>query len=333
MTYKLSQLKTGLILIAACMLNAGAYADSFCGYDENLIGTKAIGDVRPYQVDMHEYKVGGYDEKGYITSRDALCAVKAYDAPSEDLTPEILPCADFMHVPSEYVGNDSDRNLNISSEYYAFLAFDAADGWAELALNEGGKKWVKSKNKRGFDLPYHYISDDAQVTGLLSHPTQSLIFTAPDLKTRHPYFGDYKRTIGARWLRGVVPADFFDHPIFELLESYGLYDPKKLKSGVLPDYHELLELTYEVTSIVKDHEGREWLKAEEYLGLSLVFLTDRIEYASGKEGNVFSQEQRQAIRALGSEQHKSTSLGTVYFPYREPSGTITMVMTDGPDCD
>ena len=64
-----------------------------------------------------------------------------------------------------------------------------------------------------------------------------------------------------------------------------------------------------------------------------MYLADRVAAAAKEKGPALTQEQELAIWGLQSDVHKSASLGTVYFPYREPSGTITMVMTDGPECD
>lgn len=132
-----------------------------------------------------------------------------------------------------------------------------------------------------------------------------------------------------------IPLGFFNHDVFKTLESYGIFNPNHIEAGKLAThYGDFLYAAYDVKAIIKDKQGREWLKAEEYLDISVFDFWHFVEKALEAEGKTLSQDDHELIDSASyDETFRSEAGRTVYFPYREPSGTITMVMTDGPECD
>ena len=70
--------------------NTNAYADSFCGFDNGLIGTKAIGYVAPFSLKTEIYEAG-------------ICELKVHKSPTIDSISDILSCTTFQHIPSQYI--------------------------------------------------------------------------------------------------------------------------------------------------------------------------------------------------------------------------------------
>jgi len=297
-----------------------AFADSFCSFDEALIGTKAIGYISPTSLDNHEYD--------YET---ALCTLTAYEAPSETAEATIEPCTDFINVPSKF-----ETNLPVTSEYYRLMIFDADELWLEISQKTGEKKWIKkTPSFPNNHIPYHYISDDAPASVYDSSPTQSGVYSEPRLDKPAQYNGQQFGYLTDSWIDYTIPLDFFSHEIFKILKTYGVFDPNHIEGGKLAThYGGFLYAGYDVKAIIKDKDGREWLKAEEYLTVSPHDFWGLIDNQIEAQGITLSEEERLRIRDAGEGPKIRSKAGqTVYFPYREPSGTITMVMTSGPDCD
>jgi len=103
------------------------------------------------------------------------------------------------------------------------------------------------------------------------------------------------------------------------MEKYELFNPDHIEQAKLAThYGDILDIRYDVHAIIRDTDGREWLETKEYLGLSTY------DFFAEEESSLIYNDV-QSIRSKAGR--------TIYFPYREPSGTITMVMTSPPDCD
>ena len=305
------------ILALSITMSQAAYADSFCGYDAGLIGTKAIGYIAPYAVKDITILPPSYD-----------CTVSAYDEITNsklvNAQPNSYSCDEFIHMPSPYVdgfaGNENNpKGFPIAaSDYFAFLVFNAKDDLAQISLRSGDMKWVKvSKNKV---FPYHYRGEDTKVFITDSRPTQSGIYSAPDLTSPDRLRGSFDRPIRDWILEGDIQRKFFNHPFFEYLARENKVNFETGLAEYANDINSDFAILYKVQSIHKDQDGREWLKASEYLYQALHNYDWVWESAPQEEGNNESEITSAPIR-------------TVYFPYREPSGTITMVMTQGGYCD
>ena len=309
-----------LSLILCAALPLPAHGDSYCGYDKGLIGTKAVGHISPYQIETE-------------SSDDAQsCIVNIYHAPGDEAPSSTRPCVDFVHMPSPYLGNAKDGTLNPMGDYFSFLAYKEDGAFAQIKLNSGETKWVKNKHAQPFNLPYFYSEDGISSAPQGEHPTQSMVFVEPRLDKPDYYFGTYNRGLNKYWIDGEVSPAFFTHDIFDHLEKIGVFNSADIEKGELGKYTELLEITYQVKSIVKDDDGREWLEAQEFLSLRSSWLEDRVENLLRKQDKELSEEDRLSLREMSQETIKSGPARTIYIPYREPSGTITMVMSDGPDC-
>jgi len=311
-----------MAIITGVMVSLNASADSFCGYDKGLIGTTAIGYVAPASLDTHRYETGA-------------CELNVFDTATDNSDSEVQLCTDFKHVPSanlDYYGtNEFDP---IANEYFRLQAFDSKDLWVQLSLKTGEKKWTKLKYKKRYGFRYHFSAERIiESHEFSSYPTQSSAFLSPSLNAPDDIMGQYFRQITDFLIDQNIPLDFFNHEVFKILEKYEAFNPDHIEQGKLATYYgDMFELRYEVKSILKDEDGREWLETKEYLGLSSYKLFKRLEEKLAKLNTSLSEEEAElAYHNTGAIRSKAGR--TVYFPYREPSGTITMVMTSGPDCD
>lgn len=299
-----------------------AYADSFCGFEQGLIGTKAIGMVMPSSLELETYETG-------------KCEIKAFDAPSGDKGPTVLPCTDFQHVPSVYIDGYETKGFDpVGSEYFWFLVFNARDQWVEIALKSGEKKWTLLESQHDAEFDYQYLPGK-EIKLFAQNPTQGMMFSEPRLDKPVGYMGQFLRGISDDWIDQAIPHDFFNNEVFQILADNGGFDPNHIEEGKLAThYGKFLHVAYDVKTIIRDDEGREWLKAEEFLTISYMDFWDYVEIDLAALGKPLSEED---LRKINNSElmldFRSKAGRTVYFPYREPSGTITMVMTSGPDCD
>lgn len=309
-------------------VSSTAYADSFCGYDAGLIGTKAIGYVAPYRLKDVVIEPETYD-----------CTVSAYDelpVTNTEITTNFKSqsyrCRDFIHMPSPYVdgynGNENNpKGFPIAkSDYFSFLVFDSSDTKVQISLRTGEKKWVEAKKHADLSFPYQYKGEGiASIIGDKA-PTQSGFYSAPRLNAPAvpitDYIGVYTRPIPEHIFDGEAQLKFFQHPFFQYLANEGKI---KIEEGKIAEYvndiNSDFEIIYNVEEIIKDDEGREWLKTNER------FL--QTTHNSDWDSRPYEQEGKNTdwSRVI------SDPIRSIYFPYREPSGTITMVMVQEGWCD
>lgn len=310
-------MKLSLVSISVFMslaIHATAGADSSCGLDEALIGTHAIGSISPRSLIDHTYEY-----------EPPLCELSAFEAPTNTDAPEIMPCNRFMAL----------REDNFKSDYYKLKVFGADGIWVQISSKSGEKRWVQQKSATPTNYPYQHISNDAAAYVNRNIPTQTGIYDEPRLDKPARYKGQQIGIITDDWIDATIPLDFFNREGFKILHKYGVFDPNHIEQGKLAThYGNFLYAGYDVKAIIKDEQGREWLKAEEYLGILGYDLLDLIEKTIEADDQQFSQDESKVIDTIvhgGALRSKAGQ--TVYFPYREPSGTVTMVMTDGAECD
>lgn len=311
--------------LVSLVMSPMAHADSFCGFDEGLIGTKAIGSISARQLDAHRYEY----EKG-------VCEITIFADPAPTSAPLVQPCKDFKHLPSANIDGQQEEDFNpVTSDYFRLQVFDAEDIWVQVALKDGTKKWAKQKSARPTAYPYHHISNDAPAFVDRYIPTQTGIYDKPRLDAPAQYMGQYFREMTDAWIDWTIPLDFFSDEFFEILAAYNVFNPDHIEAGKLEShYGEFLHAAYDVKAIIKDYEGREWLKAEEYLDISYFDFWHYAEKKIEAQDKTLSEEDRELLETrFMQDSFRSKAGRTVYFPYREPSGTVTMVMTDGPECD
>jgi len=312
-------LKT-FVTLTATLASSHVSADSFCGFDEGLIGTKAIGFVSPASLDTHKYETG-------------ICELNTFETASENAPSSIHLCTDFKHVPSVYLESVEDIKL-LGSDYFLLQAFDAKDLWVQMSLKSGEKKWVKMKYPNPYRFDYQYIEGKTVKPHTFSnHPTQSAIYLQPRLDKPAGHLGGYLRGATDNWIDQDIPLDFFNHDVFKIMEKYELFNPDHIEQAKLAtNYGDILDIRYDVHAIIRDTDGREWLETKEYLGLSTYDFFAKIEDGLAKLDMSLTEEESSLIYN-DVQSIRSKAGRTIYFPYREPSGTITMVMTSGPDCD
>lgn len=308
-------------LTSSLLLSLPAWADSFCGFDAGLVGTKAIGYASPVNLDSHKYETG-------------ICELNIFETPSEDAPSSIFKCTDFKHVPSLYIDNYEEEGFDpLASDYFYLQVLDAKDNWAQLILKTGETKWVKKKSPGPFIFPYKYEGNKTTTSTEPSYPTQSAVYSEPRLDKADPFHGHYLRKVTDGWIDSQVNLEFFNSEIFKLMELHGLFNANHIEEGKLAtQYADFLHIAYEVTGIIRDEDGREWLKAQEVLELSYHDLAHYVHNTLNEQDAKISSEVEFQIHDIFWDHARSKAGRTVYFPYRDPSGTITMVMTDGPNC-
>jgi len=297
-------------------LAQSAFADSFCGYDAGLIGTKAIGYIAPYSL-----------KDAVVTPETFACTISAYDDVEDLSAAQTYPCEDFKHMPSQYVDGYKGTEHNpegfpiAQSDYFALLVFDAKENMAQISLRSGAKKWVEIKPHHKTDFAYHYQGKGIKAKIPGRAPTQSGLYSAPRLDAPDRLRSGFFR---ARWqdmFETEAFDSFFQHPFYQWLASEGKINIEGRKiEEFANDLGSGFEIIYEVEEIIKDEEGREWLKASEHFLQTLhIYDWDTRPFEDDENFN--------------PSEHVSDPLRTVYFPYREPSGTITMVMVQAGWCD
>ena len=302
-------------------IHQAAYADSFCGYDAGLIGTKGIGSIPPWGLKDITIELETY-----------ACTVLVYDKESKP-SPEIetasqsYPCEDFIHMPSPYVDDYKGSKYQpegfpiASSEYFRFLVFDSQDDKVLISLRTGEEKWVEMKNPGRWSFPYKYQGEGVKATIGFSSPTQSGIYSEPRFDSPDRVRGEFIKPLWVSRFGDDAYEKFFQNPFFQDLARKGKINIEGQKIGEFVNkVGSGFEIIYDVEEIIRDDEGREWLKASERFSQS-VFYYDW-KHPSPEDDKNFD-----------GEAFVSDPIRTVYFPYREPSGTITMVMVDGFVCD
>jgi len=259
------------LMTATLLAPIQAFADSFCGFDTGLIGTKAIGYVSPISLETHKYESG-------------VCELNVFDGASKASVMAIHPCTDFQHVPTPYIdGYETEGFDPLGSDYFYLQAFDVKEDWVQISLKSGEKVWTESKYPNSSRLPYQYVAgqrfEPHQFSG---YPTQSTIFSAPRLDKPDSYFGQYFRSMTNIWMNDwidqEIPLDFFSQDVFKIMAKYDAFNPDHIEQANLAThYGDFFEIRYNVRAIVKDDEGREWLEAEEFLGLSTYLFFEHIE--------------------------------------------------------
>jgi len=316
------QSKIFMSIFVSLVLSSTAHADSFCGFDMGLVGTKAIGFVHPVNLDMHKYETG-------------ICEINVFDSTSELASKSSYKCTDFQHIPSRYIDayQEEEGFDPIASDYFYLQVLDAKDNWAQLVLKTGETKWVKKAGLGNFDFPYQFKANEAPVSINMPYPTQSGVYSEPRFDKPDRYHGSYMRDLTDGWIDSQVNLDFFNSEIFKLMEKHGLFNASHMEEGKLAtNYGEFLHISYDVSNIIRDEEGREWLKAKEVLELSYHNLGNFIHSKLNEQDANISSDVESNVHDIFWDHARSKPGRTVYFPYRDPSGTITMVMHDGPNC-
>ena len=281
----------------------GASADSFCGYEAGLIGTKGIGYVSPHSAAASDADYD-YDTK--------ICRVPVYASP-EAAQHRMVDCLEIDAFPTEYHSDEAyvsgllENGFPVTfSDYYAFTVFDWAPPFARVKLHSGQSAWIKSKHGL-----YGNVYHPDRAVGLYGQTTSELFFHRAD----HSAFApppDIEGPVAEAFLKllfedlGVpleVPQDMWDWFITSARHDY---------------YY---GFTYNVTAIEEDEAGGLWYVASEHLTIDAL--------ASGKR----HQELETLLNGPKHGPYSSPVIRTVYIPFRDADGIVQSVFLPGPYCD
>ncbi len=304
----------------SALFAVSAVADSMCGFSRGMIGTKAVGYVWPFSLLNRE-----------LNPHSSDCALSAFAEPGMD-EPEgdKIPCYKFRHVRTPYIdGGPGWRPMEgptkwAESEYFALLVFDVEAGFFEVERMSGERVWVNARTPSRVASLETQFRDDVV-------PTETGIYRGPSFDQPIGQAGRDGLLMEQQGINREAWDEFFRHDVFDLYKELGTFKSGDLWSFLARSVWENgLEMQYRNLHIVIDDDGREWLKADQYVlqhPSAVVFEEDLV-------GNFdVSVEEKDRLRRLTDNRVESEILRTVYFPHREPNGTIIMVMTDGLGCD
>ncbi len=308
------------LVVALFCLPATAAADSWCGFQNGLIGTKARGYIQPGRLEPYDLDAG-------LNPNTVDCAVSVYAAPIEDSAPiGTRLCHTFHHVPSPYVDTIESAEQRPVSDYFSFQVFDSDGKFIQIQTHAGERVWVKKlRNSTLQPAAYRYREG--------STPSQSASYATPYLSSAYNTpMGGYFRSKDRIYHLAPDEIDaFLQLKALQPLVTAGIIDPQAPEKFLeLPINKGGLELSYRYVELIKDDEGREWIKAEAYLEI-----TGGYPYFLSEMDHGLSEAELQKLEDAFRDFKivESAPLRTVYFPHREPSGTITMVLTNGDYCD
>lgn len=295
-----------LIRLLLCLLitfilqfSQRAAADSFCDYDEGLIGTKAIGFVNPFKLLKKEWDF----EKGQ-------CAVWTFADPkmSDPSQATLRQCAEFTPLPSKYIDVAPDTDLAtanqqlVRNDYFSLLVFGILGNALKVELRDGSSTWVRVTDNWDAKEDLYILGDNPQISG--RQPTETKYYTQPRLSTE----------ASPPSYHGQVQADFFAHPYFKESRTKGYFDPDDIEAyaqGTLA-----FGFIYNVLAIIRDDKGTEWFEVEEHLEQGLEDWSDALSLPPDFQYPI-----------------QSDVIRKIYIPFRGQEGIIQTVFLPGPYCD
>ncbi len=286
-----------------------ATADSFCRYDEGLIGTKAIGYAALFYLEKEDYR-----------PEDEICTLRAY-ASADAADSDVMSCVVFERMPTPYV---EDGLRAPFSDYFALLAYAQQDGMIEARLKNGGRRWLAIRPELNIAPALPYPRQPGPAPQILhGQPSATAWYSAPDLASE----------VAAPAIDKEAQRAFFAHPFFAALMRLGAFDPENIDAYAHDGDNYSFGVVYDTTEIVADGGGRLWLKAEERLEQKPYLYFDYDPDSRQRLKTLPEAEQAAIKDAVSGETFQSAITRTVYFPHRSPDGTIETVMVQGPYCD
>ena len=131
---KYSAVLSASVLGLSGVLSLPAHADSWCRYEQNLIGTKAIGYVFPYALPGGTYDL----DRG-------VCNIAGRDTPSISAGATSYACSDFIHTPVEPLPEAATDRVTGLEEYFSILVFEARAPWLAMRVQSGKTVWVETE--------------------------------------------------------------------------------------------------------------------------------------------------------------------------------------------
>lgn len=272
-----------------------AFADSFCGYEAGIVGTKGVGFLSPYRVESANLD---YDQK--------RCQVSVF-LDSESSSSTVMDCTLIEEFPSQNNRLVLDEDPIFMSEYFAFLVYEWRDNQARIRTREGEYVWV---NARYVD-PYDKFGPE-DVIGVRGLKTSKNVYRAPDTAQIAP----------AEYIKGSIPQEY----LMRLFEYAGV--PFAIPEKRWDWFFEkkdpgsfYFEFSYHVTDLVEDASGALWYVADEHLAVEALMRDEREHELVTILG--------EPIDGI----YYSPVIRTVFIPYRDHENRIQAVFWGGPYCD
>lgn len=319
--------RVAMILCSALFVEAHASADSWCGFEAGLVGTKAIGYAMPSRLAPNNT-----EENPYTDEAAANCSVLAYtDADRSTAIEELRSCGDFEYVPSQ---NIWDEKNPAASEYFAFLVYSSVNDMAEVRLQSGASRWVRHTRSYNFRFAanndIHFGHGDSHLGSFEGSPTATTMHNSTSFDAVTEPFNELVERNPSLLESNPSIRGFFDEPVFDLLEAVKLYDPSEKQAYLdAPSWDTQFEPSYIGIKLHNDENAHQWLEAEEVLVQHTAWQLDRADV----DALDISEDEKDRFKALLSKRVTSEPVRTVFFPYRSPDGTILMVLTQGAACD
>lgn len=272
-----------------------AFADSFCGYEAGIVGTKGVGLLSPYRVENADLD---YDQK--------RCQVPVFLG-LESTTSTVMDCALLEEFPSQNNSLVMDGDPIFMSEYFAFLVYEWRNNRARIRTREGEHVWVNTR--------YVYPNDKfgpEDVIGVRGLRTSENVYVAPDIAEIAP----------AEDINGSIPQEYLMR-LFEYADvhfeipakRWDWFFEKKDPGSFYFDF------SYHVTDLVEDASGALWYVADEHLAVEALMRDEREHELVPILG--------EPIDGI----YYSPVIRTVFIPYRDNENRIQAVFWGGPYCD
>lgn len=272
-----------------------AFADSFCGYEAGIVGTKGVGFLSPSRVENADLDYG-----------QKRCRVPVF-LELDSSSSKVMDCTLIEEFPSENNRLVWDGDPIFMSEYFAFLVYEWRDNRARIKTREGVHVWVNAR--------YVYPDDKfgpEDVIGARGLRTSENVYSAPDTT----------KITTAEDINGSIPQDYLmrlfeyaDVP-FEISEKRWDWFFEKKDPGSF-----YFDFSYHVTHLVEDASGALWYVADEHLAVAALIRDEQEHELIPVLG--------EPIDGI----YYSPVIRTVFIPYRDNENRVQAVFWGGPYCD
>ena len=290
-----------LALCISVLFTPLARADSWCQYEQNLVGTQAIGYIFPDSGDRNVYD----HEK-------QICKIAAHTEPDKIASIELYDCGDFVHVPVPFQSNRETLKATGFEPYFGIFVFNTNDKWLALRLNSGSDVWIELKYlKAAFHHNSGVITPET-AKGMQGVSLHEEVYLSPDFASGVP--------------RPDTSAAEHETFLAETMMQLGL--PAEAYRTILTSRwsQEFITFRYRVNNLIKANDGSEWFEADEHLVVDATYI-DRANFP-----NLF--ENREDLPStVRSQLYTSDEGRTIYLPFKDASGVVISIPTLGPGCD
>lgn len=319
-----------VVTLAIMSFPISSWADSWCGYNANLIGTKAVSYRFPTDRE--------------IDLANRTCRIRVQNEPAKDIPVTEIACSELQSIDNPCCPSDANGfadEYDQHSEYFAILTFGVRNGMNEVRTNQGLSLWT-GQYSESVTIVYDDPEDRRYAKiGAGGSSSADIFYAAPDFSaeqldpptphgaTQQDFFERFypDLTITPRIVDALVTYEgkqvFRDQqyadrhqsrqpdPLPEDLQA--LYDLKYW------DDQDFFGYDYVVLERLERDDGSVWDRAHEKLSVDPV-------------RNV-SDEVLRVISPNASGTYSSDPIREVFIPIRDKDGTILNVYLGGPYCD